>query len=125
MSYKVLIVDDSKLARMSVAKALNALHPDWTRLEAVNADEALAVAKAQNVDLALLDFNMPGRDGLELAADLRTLDPKMALAVVSANYQDEVVSRARAIGAAFLTKPLSEQALKDFLDSATSKFSAR
>jgi AmiR/NasT family two-component response regulator len=53
------------------------------------------------------------------------LDPKMALAVVSANYQDEVVSRARAIGAAFLTKPLSEQALKDFLDSATSKFSAR
>ena len=31
MSYKVLIVDDSKLARMSIAKLLGALHPDWDR----------------------------------------------------------------------------------------------
>ena len=43
MTYKVLIVDDSKLARMSVIKALSALMPDWTRVEAANADEALAV----------------------------------------------------------------------------------
>ena len=40
MSYKILIVDDSKLARMAVNKALNALYPDWMRLEAANAEEA-------------------------------------------------------------------------------------
>ena len=43
MGYRILVVDDSKLARMAVAKALNALHPDWTRVEAANADEALAL----------------------------------------------------------------------------------
>ena len=43
MSYKVLVVDDSKLARMAVAKALEALRPGWTRVEAANADEALAL----------------------------------------------------------------------------------
>ena len=41
VTYTVLIVDDSKLARMSVVKALSALPPDWPRLEAANAEEAL------------------------------------------------------------------------------------
>ena len=43
----VLIVDDSKLARMVVAKALGRLRPNWTHVEAGNADEALARAQAQ------------------------------------------------------------------------------
>jgi CheY-like chemotaxis protein len=118
MSYKLLIVDDSKLARMSAAKALNALHPDWSRLEASNADEALALAKQTAFDVALLDFNMPGQDGLELAAALLALRPSLPLAVVSANHQQEIVRRAGEIGAAFLTKPLNEQALAAFLDDA-------
>ncbi len=115
MTQNILIVDDSKLARMAAAKALNALHPEWTRLEATNADEALAVAKETAVDVALLDFNMPGRDGLTLAAELRALNPSMALAVISANLQEEIVSKAHAVGAAFLPKPITEAALRDFL----------
>ena len=70
MTYKVLIVDDSKLARMSVVKALSALHPDWPRLEAANADEALMHIDQQHPDIVLLDFNMPGKDGLAFAAEL-------------------------------------------------------
>ena len=118
MSYKLMIVDDSKLARMSAAKALNALHPDWSRVEASNADEALSLAKQTAFDVALLDFNMPGRDGLELAAELLAIRPSMPLAVVSANHQTEIVQRAREIGAVFLTKPLNAQALDAFLQDA-------
>jgi DNA-binding NarL/FixJ family response regulator len=118
MPYKLLIVDDSKLARMSAAKALNALYPDWNRIEAANADEALSLAKQTPFDVALLDFNMPGRDGLELAAELLALRPSTPLAVVSANHQEEIVGRARAIGAVFLMKPLNEQALGAFLQDA-------
>ena len=43
MTYKILIVDDSKLARMFVEKALKILQPDWIRMEAASADEALAL----------------------------------------------------------------------------------
>jgi DNA-binding NarL/FixJ family response regulator len=118
MTYKLLIVDDSKLARMAVAKAMKALYPDWDRVEASNADEALALAKDGAFDVALVDFNMPGRDGLQLAADLKSRDPSMPLALVSANHQDEIVARAKAIGAAFLAKPLSEQSLNEFLEDA-------
>lgn len=118
MTYKILIVDDSKLARMSVAKALNSLQPGWTRIEAANADEAVAKVKEDRPDIVLLDFNMPGRDGLDLAGELHRLHPEMPLAVISANIQDEIVGRAREIGAAFLPKPLTETALADFLAAA-------
>jgi CheY-like chemotaxis protein len=117
MSIKILIVDDSKLARMAVTKALNALHPDWIRLEAADADSALSLVKTESPDIALLDFNMPGRDGLLLAADVRELDPTVRTAVISANHQVEVVERARAAGAAFLRKPITEESLQQFLDS--------
>jgi len=115
---KVLIVDDSKLARMSVVKALNALHPDWPRLEAGSADEALECINRESPDIVLLDFNMPGKDGLAFAAELHQLNPHTNVAVISANRQVEVIDRARAAGAAFLPKPLTEQALGDFLDHA-------
>ena len=42
MSRKVLIVDDSKLARMAVAKILSGLHPDWRIEEAANAERVVA-----------------------------------------------------------------------------------
>jgi CheY-like chemotaxis protein len=124
MSYRILIVDDSKLARMAVAKTLGGIHPDWGRVEAANADEALAKIKVEAIDVAVLDFNMPGRDGLELAAELRTLKPGMPLAVISANHQTEVVTRAREVGAIFLSKPLTEHALREFLESAMKQIKA-
>jgi CheY-like chemotaxis protein len=124
MKYRVLVVDDSKLARMAVAKALNALHADWARLEAANADEALGLAETNSFDLAILDFNMPGRDGLALAAELLALKPGMPLAVISANHQVEVVTRAREVGATFLQKPLTEKALAEFLADATKRLAA-
>jgi DNA-binding NarL/FixJ family response regulator len=118
VTHKVLIVDDSKLARMAVAKALNALHPEWTRLEAANAQEALARVKEDSPDIVLLDFNMPGKDGVALAAELHQLNPRIHVAVISANQQTEVITRAQAAGAAFLAKPLTEKALGEFLNTA-------
>lgn len=124
MAYKVLIVDDSKLARMSVAKVLGALRPDWERIEATNAEEALALVRQQPVDIALLDFNMPGRDGLTLAADLREIRPDMPVAMISANVQTEVVTRTQEVGAQFLPKPLTQQALAAFLLDAERRLEA-
>jgi len=118
MAYNILIVDDSKLARMAVAKALRGQHGDWARLEAANADEAIALTRQSRVDVALLDFNMPGRDGLALAAELRERYPDLPIGLVSANHQIEIVSRAREIGAIFLTKPVTEAAMNDFMAQA-------
>jgi CheY-like chemotaxis protein len=121
MVYRILVVDDSKLARMAVAKIFSAIRPDWVRVEASGAEEAVSLAKASHFDVAFLDFNMPDRDGLHLAADLKAIAPGMVLAVISANHQKEVVERAQAIGATFLAKPLTEPALRSFLSETEPK----
>lgn len=117
MAYTVLIVDDSKLARMSMVKVLDTLHPDWKRIEAANAAEALKQTRELSPEVVLVDFNMPGKDGVTLAAELRALDPRISVAVISANRQTEVIRRTAAAGATFLPKPVTENALADFLAS--------
>ena len=117
MPYKVLVVDDSKLARMVMASALRRIRPEWTLIETANADEALAAV--DSVDVALIDFNMPGIDGLELVAGIRNTHPSMPVAVVSANVQNEIIGRARELNAGFIPKPLTDEALAAFLSGAT------
>jgi CheY-like chemotaxis protein len=118
MVYKLLIVDDSKLARMAVVKTLNACCPDWQRVEAGSAADALRAMEADAPHVALLDFNMPSRDGLNLAADLRKLSPTMPIGIISANDQQGVIDRTNALGATFLRKPLAESSLREFLTKA-------
>jgi CheY-like chemotaxis protein len=120
----VLIVDDSKLARIVAGKALAALQPEWGRIEASNAHDALAILGEQKVDLAMIDFNMPDKDGLELAAEIRALHPTMPIAVITANIQDEVIARARAVNATFVSKPITEDALRGFVSGAALRLRA-
>jgi CheY-like chemotaxis protein len=124
MAITIMIVDDSKLARIVAGKAINALQPEWRRVEASNADEALALIDSQPVDVALLDYNMPGRDGLALAAELRELRPAMPIAMITANTQDEVIARARSLSASFVAKPVTEEALQGFLAGAALRLRA-
>ncbi|HWP15059.1 MAG TPA: response regulator [Xanthobacteraceae bacterium] len=118
MNHKVLVVDDSRLARLVMASAFRRLRPDWDLMEATCADEALSAIKSAAVDIALIDFNMPVVDGLELVARIRTTAPEMPIAVVSANLQDEIIARTRELNAAFIAKPLTDEALGAFLSGA-------
>jgi CheY-like chemotaxis protein len=118
MPVTVLIVDDSKLARIVAGKALAELQPDWQKTEAASAAQALELIAAQPIDLALIDFNMPDKDGLELAGELHAMRPDMPIAIITANIQDEIIARARAIGAAFVPKPVSADSLEAFLSGA-------
>lgn len=118
MPSTLLIVDDSKLARIVAAKAVAALQPEWRRIEAGSAAEALARLAEGGVDVALVDYNMPERNGLALAAEMRALYPDMPVALLTANVQDEIIAQARALKLAFVPKPATEEGLRGFLAAA-------
>jgi CheY-like chemotaxis protein len=118
MTVTVLLVDDSKLARIVAGKALAALQPEWERVEAGSAADALDIIDRQQVDVAIVDFNMPDKDGLELASELRAGHPNMPIAVITANVQDEIVAQVRALNATFVAKPVTQDALSGFIAGA-------
>ncbi len=125
MPYKLPIVDDSKLARMSAAKALSCPLP---RLDAGWRRQRRRGAIAYHADVVRRrppGFQHAGRDGLELAAELLALHPSTPLAVVSANHQEEIVRPATTSGRFFSPKPLTEQALGAFLQDAVRRLERR
>jgi CheY-like chemotaxis protein len=113
-----LVVDDSRLARRVAVGMLERSRPEWDIVEAGNAEEAIAAIRDHGVGVVLLDINMPGTDGLTLAQSIRESHPDLAIAIVSANIQDAIVARTRAMGVTFVPKPLTDEALKLFLDGA-------
>jgi CheY-like chemotaxis protein len=121
MTRTVLIVDDSKLARMVVKSILSKTRADWRVMEASGPAEALDLLGRETADIALIDFNMPEHDGLWLAAEIRAGNPDMPIAILSANAQDAILAKTRELDAAFVEKPLSEEALAAFLSGAALK----
>jgi CheY-like chemotaxis protein len=124
MPFTVMIVDDSKLARIVAGKALAELQPDWARVEAGGAAQALELVAAQQVDVALIDYNMVEKDGLQLATELRAAYPDLPMAIITANIQDEIIAGARAINATFVPKPVTAEGLRGFVSGAALRLRA-
>lgn len=109
---RILLVDDSRVARMTLQHLLSrATDRPLAIQEAASGDDALALFTPGSFDLALIDFNMPGIDGLELAALLSELQPDLRMALITANIQDSIVERARKLGMVFLGKPVTLEQL--------------
>ena len=102
---KVLLVDDSGLARRRVRQMLEA--DGYEVIEAEDGMVALERYFVDKPDLVLLDLVMHGMYGLEVLTKLRELDPAARVVVVSADVQDSSKEMVQAAGAhAFLVKPV-------------------
>jgi two-component system, chemotaxis family, chemotaxis protein CheY len=119
MSKRVLIVDDSRVARMIVRRLVSAIMPDGELVEAGNATEAMAAADEHSFDFALVDYNMPGDDGLTVAANLSQQQPELRIALLTANVQTPVRERTAELGIDFIGKPPTEEKIKAFLEASS------
>ncbi len=107
----ILIVDDNRLPRMMERSILNKNFPELTIHDAGTDDEALQLAREHSIDLALLDINMPGMGGMALAAQMKEESLATHLCFISANIQNATQEQAKALGAHFIAKPISEEKL--------------
>jgi DNA-binding NarL/FixJ family response regulator len=89
---RVLIADDHEMVRIAMRYALAALADGIEWLEAADATEAQKLlADDARVDLALVDVNMPGSDGIEWIRRMRQEHPALPLLVISASEDPQVV----------------------------------
>jgi two-component system chemotaxis response regulator CheY len=114
-----LVVDDSKAMRMILARTLREL--GYEVREAANGREALEVIAAEKnaVKLALVDWNMPEINGLELLTRIR-LNPELAsLVVIMVTTETEMDQMAAALEAGaneYVMKPFTKGILLEKLD---------
>ena len=76
---KILVVDDEPLARERLVRLLGNIRPQATCLQAGDGNEALAQVATADPDLVLLDIRMPGKDGIEVAAELEQRESPPAI----------------------------------------------
>jgi len=116
MSKTILVVDDSLVSRMMIKAIIQSHVQGVDIIEAGSGAQALdKIGEGSSIDIAFVDFNMPGMTGLELIsalADKLTI-PKIAL--LTANIQDEIKAQALAAGVTFLNKPINEDVIASFL----------
>jgi DNA-binding NarL/FixJ family response regulator len=79
MSKIVLVADDSALIREMLCKMFEAEENYDLCAEAVNGEEAIALAKKHRPDLIILDFSMPVMNGVEAARELKRIMPHVPI----------------------------------------------
>ena len=123
MKAKVLIVDDSALARRTMRQILEGAGYDVA--EADDGLNALERYFLEKPDIVMLDLVMKGMYGLEVLGKLRELDPNVKVIVVSADIQTssrELVEEAG--GAAFVNKPFDRNDILRAIDSTIAQGAA-
>jgi len=114
---QALVVDDSRTMRAILARILSGLGADVGQAE--DAASALKYFNANEVpDIALVDWHMPGMNGLELVAAIRAekrFEP-MSIMMVTTEGEPEQISAALAAGAnEYLVKPFTQEAVAEKL----------
>jgi len=122
MTLNVLVVDDSSVMREMVIKTLRLSGVPLNQIhQAANGREALTELNHQQIDLALVDINMPVMGGLELIERLRAT-PKFAelpIIVVSTESSQGLIEILQEKGVSFVHKPFSPESLSQTIVSVT------
>jgi two-component system response regulator DesR len=111
---KVLLADDQALVRGALATMIG-LEPDLTVVaELASGEEVVPAARRTEPDVALLDVQMPGKDGLVTAAELHAALPSCRIVICTTFGRPGYLTRAMAAGAAgFVVKDAPPEQLID------------
>jgi two-component system, cell cycle sensor histidine kinase and response regulator CckA len=108
----ILLVEDQPEVRRFTAGLLQ--QHGYEVAEAASAEEALSQFAGQPIDLVLTDVRLPGMNGCELAAALRSRNPGARVLFMSGYAEEMLTGQTRAIrGAAVIQKPFRPAALAD------------
>jgi response regulator NasT len=118
---RLVIAEDEALIRLDLRETLEEEGYEVVG-ETSRGDEIVGLVRAQRPDLAILDINLPGGDGLTAAAEI-TAERLAAVLILTAFSQRELVDRAREAGAlAYLVKPFQRNDLVPAMELALGRF---
>lgn len=109
---RVLLADDHQLVREGLKQLLGATADIRVAGEAANGDEALALVKSAEFEIAILDMSMPGLSGIDLVKRIKHEKPALRVLVLSMHGEKQYAARALKSGASgYLTKDSASEQL--------------
>ncbi len=121
MSRRVVIAEDEAIIRLDLKEILQDEGYEVVG-ETGRGDEVVDLVRLHHPDLAILDVKMPGSDGLVAARAIRDLDQKVAVLILTAFSQRNLIDEAREAGvAAYLIKPFQRSELVPAIDQAMTR----
>ena len=109
---RVLVADDHKIVRDGLKRILSAHGEVDVTGEAADGDQALALVRAHEYDLAMVDMSMPGLSGIDLIKRLKLEKPKLRILVLSMHGERQYAARALKAGASgYLNKDSAAELL--------------
>ena len=116
MPYRLLVVDDSSTMRKIILRSLQAVGVP-SAVEAADGIEAVNLFKPGEFDLVLTDWNMPGKNGLEVITEIRALDANVPIIMVTTEAERGRVLQAIQAGVSdYLVKPFTPETLREKLE---------
>ncbi|MBF7070576.1 response regulator [Aliarcobacter butzleri] len=115
---KILVTDDSKMARKMVIKSLEeSTIKDLEIFEAQNGQEAIDLYKEISPKIVFLDLTMPIMDGFEALKRIKEIDQNAKVIIISADIQKLSMDRVRELGAFnFIKKPIDSLKMQQILE---------
>ncbi|MZH13901.1 MAG: response regulator transcription factor [Nitrospinae bacterium] len=98
-SIKILIADDHEIVRQGLKTILSENSDLEVVAEAANGNEVIKIVQNSEVDLVLLDFDMPEKNGLDTLIELRASYPKLPIIILSIFPEDHYGTRFLKAGA--------------------------
>jgi two-component system, response regulator PdtaR len=121
MSRRVVIAEDEAIIRLDLKEILQDEGYEVVG-ETGRGDEAVELVRRHKPNLAILDVKMPGADGLAAARAIRDLGEKVAVLILTAFSQRNLIDEAREAGvAAYLVKPFQRSELVPAIDQAMTR----
>ncbi len=114
----ILIVDDDKSIRYSLKRMLEG---SFAILTAQNGEEALQRVRDNSPDLVLMDIKMPGQSGIDVLKEIKQIDPKTLVIMMTAYGTTETAIEAMKYGAFdYIIKPFPIPQMKELVEKAIS-----
>jgi DNA-binding NarL/FixJ family response regulator len=109
---RILIVDDHAVVRDGVKRIFDEQPGEVNFGEASTAQEALKLVREENWDAVVLDISLGGRSGLDVLKELKQIQPRLPVLVLSMHSEEQYARRAFKTGAAgYITKDNSRAEL--------------
>ncbi len=119
MSFKVLVVDDSSTMRTIIVRTLGEAGVTDI-VEAGDGNMAIQQFREHSPNLIMLDWNMPGKNGLEVLTEIRSMPSDVPIMMVTTEDEKSQVMKALFAGVSdYLVKPFTADALSEKIKALT------